>query len=382
MNYIHRIIEQPIHQALADHKMVVLYGPRQVGKTTLAKHVAQSIDPDYRYLNCDEPDVALRLTNKSSTELIRTVGAAHTVVIDEAQRVENIGITLKLLADTFPHLRIIATGSSSFELSNAVNEPLTGRAYYYEVWPFALTELAPGNSLEQERLLSSLLVYGGYPAIALNTVQNVDEYLANLTQNYLYRDLLSQGVIRSETVLRQLLQVLALQIGGLVSLSELGQMVGAEVATVKRLIELLEKAFVIHRLLPLLRNQRDSIKKQYKIYFTDLGVRNQLIGNVNPLELRSDIGALWENFCVNELRKNRAVNRPNDYFWRNYAGAEVDYVREEQGKLQPFEFKWAKHTARLPRQFAQLYDPQPLQVISRDRLDVLSTPEGTSLART
>lgn len=366
MQYITRLLEPEIIKTLTDNKIAVLYGPRQVGKTTLARHVAEIVDVDYKYLNCDEPDIATALTNKTSTELARYIGASKTIVIDEAQRIGNIGITLKLLADNYPNLKIIATGSSSFELANSINEPLTGRAYFFTVWPLALREISD-DATQQSRIINDLMVHGSYPVVALGQVADVDRYLGDVTINYLYKDLLSYGVIRSEAVLVNLLKALALQISGEVSLSELSRILQIDVSTVKRLIDLLEKAFVVHRLAPLSGNPRTSIRKQSKIYFTDLGIRNYLIGNLNSVELRTDTGALWENFCVNELRKLKSTSSlpTNSYFWRNYAGAEVDYIEESAGKLQPYEFKWGNKKPHLPKAFTDNFASNQLRVVSR-----------------
>lgn len=368
MTYIHRNHEPAITQSLYDGKIAVIYGPRQVGKTTMARNIAESVDPQYLYLNCDEPDVASALSNKTSVELALYIGASKMIIIDEAQRVNNIGITLKLLADNYKDLKIIATGSSSFELANSINEPLTGRAYYYYVWPLSVNEL-PGNDSDKKRQLAHSLVYGQYPVIALNLTADKDRYMANLTQNYLYRDLLNAGVIRSEAILIRLLQLLALQIGSQVSMNELANNLGIDVTTVRRLIDLLEKAFVIHTLKPYSTNNRKTIRKQTKIYFVDLGVRNTLIGNLNSIDKRDDKGALWENFCVNELRKhNMLLSLPaNDYFWRDYIGAEVDYLQEKNGQLTTYEFKWsASKNPRLPKAFVDEHGSTDLTVINSE----------------
>ncbi len=367
MKYIKRNHESGIVDTLKEGKIAVLYGPRQVGKTTLAKNIATNIDPDYKYLNCDEPDIALSLSNKTSTELAHVVGSSNMVVIDEAQRVENIGITLKLLADNFKDIKVLATGSSSFELADSINEPLTGRAYYFTIWPMCVSEL-PGDNLEKTRLLKQLLIYGQYPEIALNTATNKDRYLANLTNNYLYRDLLSIGAIRSESTLVSLLKLLALQIGSTVSFNELANSLGLDVSTVRRLIDLLEKAYVIHSLMPLTGNSRGSIRKQRKIYFVDLGVRNALLGRLMPLEVRDDVGALWENFCINELRKsNLLLSMPaNEYFWRNYIGAEVDYVQIQNDMTRVYEFKWSsKRRVKIPKAFVDSFGSPEFTVINQ-----------------
>ncbi len=372
MKYIKRAVENVVIEALDDHRIAILYGPRQVGKTTLATHIAAARDPNFRYLNCDEPDVAESLTNKTSTQLKAYLGDAKMVVVDEAQRVTNIGISLKLLADRFPEINIIATGSSVFELANKINEPLTGRAYYFDVLPLSLGELS-SDPVEQSRLLTHVMMYGSYPVVALGTTSNIGTYLTNLCDNYLYRDLLSLGVIRSESIVRKLLLALALQVGGEVNVSELSRLLSVDFKTVSRLIDLLEKAFVIYRLYPLNRSIRKSITKQYKVYFIDLGVRNELIGNFIGLDVRSDIGALWENFCMNEIRKIRGVlSEPiNTYFWRNYAGAEVDYIEERAGQIWPYEFKWGNKKPHLPKAFRDSFTTNELSVISRTDFHLL-----------
>ena len=233
------------------------------------------------------------------------------------------------------------------------------------MWPLALSEIS-SNQLEQQRLIESLLIYGSYPVVVLHEVKDITRYLGDVTSNYLYKDLLSHGVIRSESVLVSLLKALALQASGEVSLSELSRTVGVDVTTIKRLMDLLEKAFIIHRLTPLSKNPRSSIRKLNKVYFTDLGVRNYLIGNLNSTNLRSDNGALWENFCVNELRKQTQplADPINDYFWRNYAGAEVDYIQQKADQLYPYECKWGNKKSHLPKAFTDDFTAQSLQVVS------------------
>lgn len=350
--------------------MAVLYGPRQVGKTTLARNIAQGIDSGYLYLNCDEPDVAYRLSGKTSTELASLIGAHKMVVIDEAQRVENIGITLKLLADNFTQLKVIATGSSSFELADSINEPLTGRAYYFTIWPISVNEL-PGDDLVKQRMLNDMLVYGQYPEVVLNMTFDRERYLTNLTSNYLYRDLLNVGAIRSEATLVALLKLLALQIGGLVSFHELANSLGIDVSTVRRLVSLLEKAYVIHALMPLTSNDRSSISKQRKVYFVDLGVRNALLGALSPVGFRDDVGPLFENFCINEMRKNNMLQSmpTNDYFWRNYIGAEVDYVQMKNNGIHAYECKWSpKRVQKPPKAFMDRYRDASYAVINPDNV--------------
>jgi predicted AAA+ superfamily ATPase len=378
MNYISRKHEKAISDTLKEGKVAILYGPRQVGKTTLARNIASKIDKEYLYLNCDEPDIAFRLSNKTSTEIGSLVGAHSVVVIDEAQRVENIGITLKLLADNYPDVRVIATGSSSFELADSINEPLTGRAYYFTVWPLSLAELS-GSEIVKQRMLGDMLVYGQYPEIILSKTLDRERYLSNVTNNYLYRDLMNVGAIRSEATLVALLKLLALQIGGLVSFNELARSLGIDVSTVRRLMDLLEKAYVIHTLMPLTSNDRNSISKQRKVYFVDLGVRNALLGVLTPIEFRDDAGALFENFCINEMRKNNMLESmpANDYFWRNYIGAEVDYVQIRDKKIKAFECKWsAKRSPKPPKAFAEKYSDAEYETINSENFVKILTGDS------
>jgi uncharacterized protein len=373
MEYVKRSIESNIISCLQDGQIAILYGPRQIGKTTLAKHVAQSIDQTYSYFNCDEPDIATSLSNKNTIQLASFIGSSKTIVIDEAQRVQNIGITLKLLHDTYSELKIIATGSSSFELADSINEPLTGRAYYFNIYPLSLSEISK-NNLFLSRSIERLMVYGSYPAVALEQKDDITSYLTNLTNNYIYRDLLNYGVIRSEQTLLQLLKALALQLGSQVSLNELSNLLSIDIQTVKRLINLLEKAFVIYRLYPMSPKPRSGLKLMNKVYFTDLGVRNTLIGNLNNLDTRTDAGALWENFCINEFRKSNSLTSElkNIGFWRNYSGAEVDYIEQIGGQYHGYEFKYGSKTPKIPKAFQEVFAPISFEVINQEKLIQIS----------
>ncbi len=365
---IKRTIQKKIESSLFKKKVVIIYGARQVGKTTLVKAILEKIPQDSGYFNCDEPDIRSALTEKTSTELKAFFGRKKFVVLDEAQRVKNIGLTLKLLVDNFPEMQVIATGSSSFELSNKVSEPLTGRKYEHHLYPFSLEELKDIYSdLEINRLLERMMVFGMYPGIALAET-NTEIELKELSKSYLYKDALQYQYIKSPEVLEKLLQALALQIGSEVSYNELSSLLGIDKNTVAVYIRILESAFIIFRLNPFSRNLRNELKKLRKIYFYDLGVRNVLINNLNPLELRQDTGALWENFMISErLKHNNNHNiGVNAYFWRTKQKQEIDYLEETGGKLSGFEFKWKKDRVRFPKPFLESYPGTKIELVTKD----------------
>ncbi|MFA5184149.1 MAG: ATP-binding protein [Patescibacteria group bacterium] len=369
-----RMIQGDIEQALFKGKIVVLYGARQVGKTTLVKAILAKHSDDSLYLNCDEPDIREALTDKTSTELKSFIGARRLVVLDEAQRVKNIGLTLKLLADNFPAMQVIATGSSSFELSGKISEPLTGRKREFFLAPFSIKELEQLYSpLEIERLLAERLVFGMYPGVVLNS-SDKESRVRELATSYSYKDVLAYQDIRNPELLEKLLQALALQIGSEVSYSELAQVVGANKITVESYIRILEQAYIIFRVGPFSRNIRNELKKKRKIYFYDLGLRNALINNLNPLALRSDVGALWENFMVSErLKRNNNLGlTANIYFWRTTNGKELDYLEDAGGVLSAYEFKWQKNNFFPPKEFSRAYPQSVVKLINRENyLDFL-----------
>jgi len=367
---IERTIKPAVLHALFQGKAVVIYGARQVGKTTLMREIERESALPSLYLNCDEPDVRRALTEKSSTELKSFIGKTRLLLIDEAQRVSNIGITLKLFVDAIPETQVIATGSSSFELSNRIVEPLTGRKTEFHLHPFSLEELGQLYSpLEFARLLETRMIFGLYPDV-INRSEKAADVLRELTRSYLYNDILAHNRIRHSDVLEKLLQSLALQAGSEVSYTELAQQTGVDKVTVESYIRLLEQAFVIFRLRPYSTNQRNELKKMRKIYFIDTGLRNMLINNLNPPELRSDMGSLWENFVISErLKRNENHgNYPNIWFWRNHQQQEIDYLEESGGALKGWEFKWGKGRFRLPSGFAAAYPDCPVTLVNRDNL--------------
>ena len=367
MNIIKRQIQPLIEENMFRGKAIVIYGPRQVGKTTLVKEIQSKYQNESIYLNCDEPDIREALSDKTSTELEYFIGRKKLVILDEAQRIKNIGLTIKLLVDNYPDMQIIATGSSSFDLSNKIVEPLTGRKIEYYLYPFSVEELRTVyTDLETNRLLEQRMIYGLYPDIVINSAER-EIKLRELTRSYLFKDVLRYQKIRNSDILEKLLQAIALQIGNEVSYNELATVVGTDKNTVQQYIRILEQAFIIYRLQPFSRNLRNELKKLRKIYFYDIGIRNALINNLNPLSLRNDTGAIWENFIISERIKfnmNHQFYR-NIYFWRTQAKQEIDYLEDYQGKLSAYEFKWQKKNYTTPKVFLDSYGIKA-EVINKD----------------
>lgn len=363
---INRYIEQHIIDKLFKGRAIILYGPRQVGKTTLLKKIISQLNVPYLLLNGDEPDVRNNFLNITSTQLRLMIGNAKVVIIDEAQRIENIGICLKLIIDQIDGVQVIATGSSAFELSNKINEPLTGRKIEFNLYPMAYDELKTHfGYLEETRYLEHRLIYGSYPAI-INNIGSEKELLLSLSDSYLYKDLLAYDGIKKPSVLVKLLSALAFQIGQEVSYNEISQLVGADKNTVEKYIDLLEKAYVIFKLNAFSRNVRNELKKAKKIYFYDNGIRNAIIGMFLPLSQRNDEGALWENYLISErLKKNNHTNNyAKSYFWRTVQQQEIDYLEEKDGAFEAFEFKWNEKTkVRFPLSFIESYHPHKTEII-------------------
>jgi uncharacterized protein len=365
---ISRIIQQNIEQNLFKQKVILLIGPRQIGKTTLLKEVVKTSTAKSLWLNADELDIKQQLeTATTSTQLLQLFGNAKLIVIDEAQQIENIGLKLKLVIDTNPDLQIIATGSSAFELLQKSNEPLTGRKKEYYLYPISFSEMVQSSTfLEEKRLLENRLIYGSYPEV-INNPGNEKEILKEITNSYLYKDLLRYEGIKKSSVIDKLLLALALQMGSEVSYNELANMIGnINSATVEKYIDLLEKSYVVFKLNALSRNLRNEIKKTKKVYFYDNGIRNAIINNFNPLALRNDKGALWENFLMSERLKKNSYTKHycNTYFWRTFDQAEVDYIEEYDGALHLFEFKWQANNAKMPASILQSYPINSSEIIN------------------
>jgi predicted AAA+ superfamily ATPase len=374
--WIERQLLPHVLQHLEVGKAVLLIGPRQVGKTSLLEKVEARYAGKTIWLDCDEPDIRERLTNATSTMLRAWVGDAELVLIDEAQRVKNIGLTLKLITDKLKQLKLLVTGSSSFELANEINEPLTGRKWELVLLPISTQEMVGHHGrMDEVRLLGQRLVYGMYPEV-LNRPEQSQALLLQLSSSYLYKDIFTFQDVRKPEVVEKLLRALALQLGSEVNYHELAQAVGTDQSTVQRYLGLLEQAFVVFRLPAFSRNLRNELKKSRKIYFYDNGVRNALLNNFQAAEVRTDIGALWENFLVSERTKWLANNRnhANRYFWRTTAQQEIDYIEEKDGQLFAYEFKWnASAKASFPKTFLQAYDHVHTAVVTPDNyLDFLA----------
>lgn len=359
MNTINRLIEPKIREKLFKGKVIVLYGARQVGKTTLVKNVLADYKNDGRYLNCELDSVQQGLAVIEAERIKSFLGNYKLVILDEAQNIKDIGKILKVMIDTYPELQIIATGSSSFDLADKISEPLTGRNFTFLLYPFSVREIAKdSDAFSAEAKIDSMLRFGMYPEVFFLSDREAQERLDELASNYLYKDILRFDGIKKADIVKKLLMLLALQSGQEVSYSEIGTQLGINRLTVERYIGLLEKSFVVFRLNAFSRNKRKEISKSIKVYFYDLGIRNSLIQNYNSPDLRNDTGAIWENFCIVERKKylEEKGKRVNSYFWRTYDQKEVDYVEEAEGAIAGYEFKWNSNKPfRAPKGFAEQY---------------------------
>ena len=365
-----RDLASVIRERCFQGKVIILLGARQVGKTTLLKTLIREEKDDVLFLNCDDPQVVSYLTDRNLRELQTLVGTKKFIVIDEAQKVDNIGLTLKLIVDNMPDVQVIATGSSAFELRNRLNEPLTGRKFEYQMFPISTNEIFQTEGyLDVKRLLETRLIYGSYPDILTHS-GNARELLTTLTDSYLYKDILSSDNLRKPELLDKLLRALALQVGSEVSYNELAQVINSDTKTVERYIDLLEKCFIIFRLHGLSRNLRNELKRAKKVYFYDNGVRNAVIQQFAPIDMRNDMGALWENFFISErIKRNHYMHHYcNIYFWRTTSQQEIDYIEESDGAMTVFEMKWnpKKGNTKLPNSFLNAYDIKETVVVTPD----------------
>lgn len=372
-----RIIQELLKDRIGKGKAIILVGPRQVGKSTLLKSLQNELNQETLLINCDEPDMHQMLENVTSDQLRALIGRNTLVMIDEAQKVENIGLTLKLMVDSLNDIQVIATGSSAFELRNKTNEPLTGRKFEFNLFPFSIAEMVQNHGkIVERRMLERRIVYGLYPEI-VNNPGNEQEHLIELINSYLYKDILAFQNIRRPDILNKLLTALALQLGQEVSYNELSQLIGIDKATVEKYIDLLEKCFVVFRLSSFSRNLRNELKKSRKVYFYDNGVRNAILNNFATLALRQDTGALWENFMVSERIKQLSYNRDyrKSYFWRTQTQQEIDLLEEKDGILYAFEFKWNENKqVKIPKTFAESYPEHRFEVITpANYIDFLTT---------
>lgn len=371
---IGRSIEKNIRHRMLDGKAIIIMGARQVGKTTLIRQILEGSDESAFWFNGDEADTRNLFENISATRLKNLIGNHQIIVIDEAQRIADIGIKLKLITDQIPSVKLIATGSSSFELANKINEPLTGRKWEYRLFPLSFSELVgETNLLEEKRMLPHRLVYGSYPEIVTHPGDE-EVRLRQLTDSYLYKDLLEYDKIQKSDKLVKLIQALAYQIGSEVSYNELAQLCGIDPKTVDNYITILEKAYIVFRLGSFSRNLRNELKSSRKIYFYDNGIRNAVISNFSQIENRTDAGALFENYAVSECMKYKAYTPwyANSWFWRTTAMQEVDYIEEKDGNIYAYEFKWnPSRKAVAPLSFRNAYPDAQFMVINRDNIEDL-----------
>ena len=376
-----RLQENAILKQFSDNKIVVLFGPRQTGKTTLALKIAKESGLSYSTWNCDEADVQAAITNANSSKLQNLIGNKKLMVIDEAQRIENIGLTLKIIHDTIPGVKVMATGSSAFELADKINEPLTGRKWEYNIWPISFEEMVNHTDwFTEKRQLEDRLIYGYYPEVVNKPTERQD-LLQSLGSSYLYKDILSWKNIKYPDRISKLAQALALQMGQQISYNELAQLTGMDKETVERYIDLLEKAFIVYRLYSFSRNVRNELKKNRKIYFYDNGLRNAIINNFKPLALRTDTGALWENWLMTERLKYLHYTKIycSRYFWRTQAQQEIDYIEERDGQLFAFEFKWnPKAKGIISKTFTNNYPGATGKIITPDNMEEFITSSSVN----
>ena len=363
---ITRKLEDLIVNKLFNGKAIILLGARQTGKTTLLQKITKTQN-DVLWINADEPDTTALLENATSSRLKTIFSGKKLVVIDEAQRIENVGLKLKLIIDQIPEIQLIATGSSAFELANKINEPLTGRKWEYKLFPVSFSEMVDHHGfMEENRMLPIRMVYGYYPEI-VNNPGHEKEILKQLSDSYLYKDILMWERIKKPDKLVKLLQALAFQLGSEISYNNLGLLLGLDNQTIEKYIQLLEQVFIIFRLPAFSRNHRKELKRGRKIYFYDNGIRNALIANFSLPELRTDTGALWENFIISERMKVLHYKNEwvNSYFWRTQDQQEIDYIEEKDGILYAYEIKWnVKKKPFLSKSFSNTYPNHKYKIIN------------------
>jgi uncharacterized protein len=366
---IPRLATNQIRNWLSEKKALVLLGPRQAGKTTLVQGIVDALAKKTLFLTGDDPFTRAQMEALNLASLKQMLIGFEVLVFDEAQRIKDIGVLLKMVVDHFPDLMVFVTGSSSLELAAQTKESMMGRKIEFFLHPIATSELISHHGwAEESALLEQRMLYGFYPEVITRGTTAGVRILNELTDGLMYKDLLSLQAVSKPALVVKLVQALALQVGNEVKHTELANLLGFDPATIEKYIDLLEKAFVVFSLPSLARNARNEIKKGKKIYFYDLGIRNTLIRNFSPMHLRNDVGALWENYLIAERRKiNSYQDRfVNTYFWRTIDQKEIDYIEEENGQLRAFEFKYSAQKAKLPTAFAAAYPTAKFEVVHRE----------------
>ena len=359
-----------IDKLKSSNKGIVIYGARQVGKTTLVNEIIQKLNLKTLVINGDQTNFIDVLSSRDLNKIKSLLEGYDLLFVDEAQRIPEIGIALKIIIDNIQTIKLLVTGSSSLDLASKISEPLTGRVWTYHLYPISLFELSVNHTrTELNSHLEERLIYGSYPELfSIRGGFQKKEYLQILSDAYLYKDLIEFGEIKNSSKIRDLLKLLAFQVGSQVSVSELGSSLGMSKDTVARYIDLLEKSNIIFRLKGLSRNLRKEVVKMDKIYFFDLGVRNILIDNLKQLKDRNDIGQLWENFLITERMKMLAYkqNQASIYFWRTYTGAELDYIEEKNSELFGFEFKYGNKIGKVPNSWIGTYQNAKYKCINKE----------------
>ena len=379
---IPRLIQKQIVSRLGEHKVIMLYGTRRTGKTTIIENIAAAFPKETLVLHGEDMSVVSLLQKRTEVDYKRLIGEKTIIIIDEAQAIPEIGKILKLMIDRVKAITIIATGSSSFDLVNSTGEPLVGRNLVYYLYPIAQSELsAVEDHLTTTRNLEDRLLFGSYPELwHIATNQEREQYLRQMVNSYLLNDLLTLETVKGSDILFKLLQMLAFQIGSQVSTVELGNSLQINKLTVERYLDLLSKAFVIYPLSGYSNNLRKEVSKSKKWYFFDNGIRNALINNFSPLHSRNDIGQLWEQYFLSErLKYNSYMNyQPQYYFWRTYDGQEIDLIELYNGNLQAMECKWKNAKAKIPLAFAKAYPDAAFNIITNDNyLDWITNDQNS-----
>lgn len=368
-NVIYSRYYEDLDNFLEPNKVVVIYGPRQVGKTTLLQNYLSQTKLKYKLDSGDNLQTQQILSSQDFSQILDYLEGYELYAIDEAQKIPNVGLGLKIIVDQIPDIKVIATGSSSFELSGQIGKPLTGRKKTLTLYPLSQIELAKiNNPFELKNLLPELLIYGNYPAILTAQKKQKANLLEELVNSYLLRDILELEKVKGSKVLVDLLRLIAFQVGSEVSLSELGRQVGLDYKTVARYLDLLEKSFVLYNLRGYSRNLRTEVTKKSKYFFYDNGVRNAIISNFNQIEMREDVGKLWKNFLVSERLKTQEYKNihANNFFWRTWEKQEVDWIEEREGKIFGYEFKYSQNKAKVPSNFKKIYPNSEIKIITKD----------------